>query len=88
MPINRLLLNSYSWKASGNTSLGRETLESHGLNFDSYFYWISIGVLIGMTVLFNVGFTLALTFMKGKFVFHFITLSLLNDDRVSIRFIN
>ncbi|EXB80290.1 Pleiotropic drug resistance protein 3 [Morus notabilis] len=52
-------------KASGNTTLGRETLESRGLNFDSYFYWISIGALIGFTVLFNVGFTLALTFLKS-----------------------
>ncbi|PON68433.1 ABC transporter-like [Parasponia andersonii] len=51
-------------KVSTNTTLGRETLESRGLNFDSYYYWISIGALIGFTVLFNIGFTLALTFMK------------------------
>ncbi|XP_060969402.1 pleiotropic drug resistance protein 3 [Cannabis sativa] len=51
-------------KVSGNTTLGHQTLESRGLNFESYFYWISIGALIGLTVLFNVGFTLALTFMK------------------------
>ncbi|KAL5564644.1 hypothetical protein UlMin_027808 [Ulmus minor] len=51
-------------KVSGNTTLGRETLESRGLNFESYFYWISLGALIGFTVLFNIGFTLALTFLK------------------------
>ncbi|RZC48744.1 hypothetical protein C5167_017175 [Papaver somniferum] len=49
---------------SSNTTLGRQTLESRGLNFDSYFYWISLGALLGFAILFNIGFTLALTFLK------------------------
>ncbi|KAK8661869.1 hypothetical protein V6N13_091457 [Hibiscus sabdariffa] len=49
---------------SGNTSIGQRTLESRGLNYDSYFYWLSIAALFGLTVLFNVIFTLALTFLK------------------------
>uniref|UniRef100_A0A6N2LL61 ABC transporter domain-containing protein n=1 Tax=Salix viminalis TaxID=40686 RepID=A0A6N2LL61_SALVM len=49
---------------SGNTSIGQQTLESRGLNFHGYFYWISVGALIGMTVLLNIGFTMALTFLK------------------------
>ncbi|KAK4275216.1 hypothetical protein QN277_018340 [Acacia crassicarpa] len=52
-------------KVSGNTTLGQQALESRGLNFDGYFYWISIGALIGFTVLLNVGFTLALAFFKS-----------------------
>ncbi|XP_027329792.1 pleiotropic drug resistance protein 3 [Abrus precatorius] len=54
-------------KISANTSttLGQQVLESRGLNFDSYFYWISIIALIGFTVLFNTGFTLMLTFFKS-----------------------
>ncbi|XP_061351458.1 pleiotropic drug resistance protein 3-like isoform X2 [Gastrolobium bilobum] len=52
-------------KMSANTTLGRQVLESRGLNFDGYFYWISIGALVGFTVLFNAGFTLMLTFLKA-----------------------
>lgn len=57
---------SFSQNLSVNTTLGQQALESHGLNFDGYFYWISIAALTGFTVLFNVGFTLALTFLKCK----------------------
>lgn len=55
---------------SGNTTLGQQTLESRGLNFDDRFYWISLGALFGFNVIFNVGFTLALTFFKCKFISH------------------
>lgn len=55
---------------SGNKTIGKQTLESHGFNFDSAFYWISIAALLGFTVLFNVVFTLALTFLERKFSFH------------------
>ncbi|KAF5202221.1 Abc transporter g family member, partial [Thalictrum thalictroides] len=50
---------------SANTSIGAQTLESRGLKFDDYFYWISLGALFGFTILFNVGFTLALSFFKA-----------------------
>lgn len=50
---------------SGNTSI----LESRGLNFDSYFYWISVAALFGFILLFNVVFTFALAFLKRKFIF-------------------
>ncbi|KAL6193546.1 hypothetical protein ACLB2K_034630 [Fragaria x ananassa] len=52
-------------KMSGNTTLGNQVLESRGLHFDDYFYWISFGALMGFTLLFNIGFTLALTFLKS-----------------------
>ncbi|XP_024196912.1 pleiotropic drug resistance protein 3 isoform X1 [Rosa chinensis] len=52
-------------KVSGNTTLGKQVLESRGLHFDDYFYWISVGALMGFTLLFNIGFTLALTFLKS-----------------------
>jgi hypothetical protein len=38
----------------------------HGLDFSSYFYWISIGALIGFTLLFNVGFAIGLTVKNRK----------------------
>ncbi|EEF43175.1 ATP-binding cassette transporter, putative [Ricinus communis] len=50
--------------SKGNCTLGREVLISHGLDFDGYFYWISLGALLGFTVLFDLGFSLALTYLK------------------------
>ncbi|RXH80056.1 hypothetical protein DVH24_041203 [Malus domestica] len=34
----------------GNTTPGNKVLTRHGLNFDGYFYWISVGALLGTTV--------------------------------------
>ncbi|WVZ10429.1 hypothetical protein V8G54_014959 [Vigna mungo] len=48
----------------GNITVGKEVLRSHGLDFDSNFYWISVGALLGLTVLFDFGFVLALTYIK------------------------
>ncbi|XP_019055632.1 PREDICTED: pleiotropic drug resistance protein 3-like [Nelumbo nucifera] len=50
--------------SSTNTTIGRQILESRGLNFDGYFYWISLGALLGFAVLFNIEFTLALKSLK------------------------
>lgn len=47
-----------------NTSLGIQVLESRGLLHEDYFYWIGVGSLIGFTVLFNLGYTLALTYLN------------------------
>ncbi|KAL1334327.1 hypothetical protein HN51_063258 [Arachis hypogaea] len=52
-------------KMSANTTLGHQIMESRGLNFDGYFYWISVGALLGFTVLFNTAFTLVLSFFKA-----------------------
>ncbi|XP_043701567.1 pleiotropic drug resistance protein 3-like isoform X2 [Telopea speciosissima] len=49
---------------STNTTLGQQILQSRGLTFQSYFYWISFGVLLGFAILFNIGFILTLTFSK------------------------
>ncbi|TXG71483.1 hypothetical protein EZV62_000062 [Acer yangbiense] len=62
--VNEFLAPRWQKKMSGNTTVGHQTLESRGLNFDDSFYWISVCVLIGFTVLFNVVFLLALTFLK------------------------
>ena len=37
-----------------------------GLDFSSYFYWISVGALIGFILLFNVGFATGLTIKNRK----------------------
>ncbi|XP_042520973.1 pleiotropic drug resistance protein 3-like isoform X1 [Macadamia integrifolia] len=49
---------------STNTTLGQQVLQSRGLDFRSYFYWISLAALFGFALLFNVGYALALTFLK------------------------
>ncbi|RDX80824.1 Pleiotropic drug resistance protein 3, partial [Mucuna pruriens] len=53
LTVNEFLAPRWE-KMSANKTLGQQVLESRGLNFDSYFYWISIGALLGFTVLFNV----------------------------------
>ncbi|KAL5700649.1 drug-responsive transcription factor pdr3 [Ranunculus cassubicifolius] len=54
------------WKSmlSTNTTIGKQTLESRDLSFSGYFYWISLAALFGFAILFNIGFTLALSFLK------------------------
>ncbi|XP_057469929.1 pleiotropic drug resistance protein 3-like isoform X1 [Actinidia eriantha] len=64
LALNEFLAPRWQKKLPINTSIGQETLESRGLLFDGYFFWISFGALIGFAVIFNVGFTLTLTFLK------------------------
>ncbi|KAK6235982.1 hypothetical protein SCA6_011319 [Theobroma cacao] len=47
-----------------NATIGKETLKSHGFYFDEYFFWISFGALLGIALVWNIGFTLALSFLK------------------------
>ncbi|KAM0951253.1 putative ABC-type xenobiotic transporter [Dioscorea sansibarensis] len=47
-----------------NMTLGDQVLISRGLHFKSYFYWVSVGALLGYALLFNVGFTLALSLKR------------------------
>lgn len=55
---------------SPNITLGQEILGGRGLNFKGYFYWISVAALFGFAILFNAGFTLALSFLKSKLCFY------------------
>ncbi|KAK1357076.1 hypothetical protein POM88_050332 [Heracleum sosnowskyi] len=50
---------------STNTTIGHQTLVDRGLDFNEYFFWISLGSLFGFTLIFNVGFILALTFLNA-----------------------
>ncbi|KAI4310915.1 hypothetical protein MLD38_035860 [Melastoma candidum] len=62
--VNEFLAPRWQKVQSANQTIGHATLEARGLNFDGYFFWISFGALIGFTFLFNLGYTLALTFLK------------------------
>ncbi|KAK1592458.1 hypothetical protein Q3G72_025245 [Acer saccharum] len=63
--VNEFLAPRWEKVMSRNATVGHQTLESRGLNFNSSFYWISIAALMGFTVLFNLVFILALTFLKA-----------------------
>ncbi|XP_010270957.1 PREDICTED: pleiotropic drug resistance protein 3-like [Nelumbo nucifera] len=64
LSINEFLAPRWQKVSWRNTTIGSEVLNSHGLNFQSYFYWISLGALFGFTMLFNIGFSLALTYLN------------------------
>ncbi|CAM8923252.1 unnamed protein product [Rhodiola kirilowii] len=51
--------------ASTNTTVGTELLRSRGLDYEEHFIWISLGALFVFTIVFNVGFSLALSFLKS-----------------------
>lgn len=62
--VNEFLAPRWRKLTSQNTSLGIQVLEGRGLLHEDYFYWIGLGSLIGFTVLFNLGYTLALTYLN------------------------
>ncbi|XP_057772940.1 pleiotropic drug resistance protein 1-like [Salvia miltiorrhiza] len=70
---NAIIVNEFrghSWKhdspeANTTRSLGVEVIETIGYFPGSYWYWIGLGSLIGMILLFNVLSTLALTYLNA-----------------------
>ncbi|KAJ6324763.1 hypothetical protein OIU76_011955 [Salix suchowensis] len=62
--LNEFLSPRWKKMLNGNTTMGDAVLIRHGLNFKGYFYWISLGALFGFTILFDLGFILALTYFK------------------------
>ncbi|KAK8565615.1 hypothetical protein V6N12_059172 [Hibiscus sabdariffa] len=63
--INEFLAPRWQQVSSSNATLGQRVLEKRGLNFNDYYYWISVGALIGFWLISNIGFTLALTLLKS-----------------------
>ncbi|TVU26737.1 hypothetical protein EJB05_29297, partial [Eragrostis curvula] len=61
---NELLAPRWLKSTTLGVSLGRRTLMDRGLDFSNYFYWISVGALIGFILLFNIGFAIGLTIKK------------------------
>ncbi|XP_039163716.1 pleiotropic drug resistance protein 3 [Eucalyptus grandis] len=69
--VNEFLASRWQKVSSLNGTLGQQVLKQHGLDYSDHFYWISVGALIGFWMVFNVGFTCALSFSKGKMVLPF-----------------
>ncbi|KAK7848318.1 pleiotropic drug resistance protein 3 [Quercus suber] len=65
LSLNEFLAPRWQKMLSTNNTIGQEILESRGLNFDGYLYWISLGALFGFIIVFNIGYVLALTFLKS-----------------------
>ncbi|KAH6803364.1 pleiotropic drug resistance 9 [Perilla frutescens var. frutescens] len=63
--VNEFLAPRWQKQQSGNSTVGRKTLENHGLYFDGHVFWISLGAMFGFALLFNIGFILALSFLKS-----------------------
>nr|GLL29394.1 pleiotropic drug resistance protein 3-like isoform X1 [Ipomoea trifida] len=64
LALNEFLALRWQKMPPTNVTIGDGVLKSRGLNFDGYLYWVSVGALFGFTILFNLGFTLALSFLK------------------------
>ncbi|KAI7743642.1 hypothetical protein M8C21_012064 [Ambrosia artemisiifolia] len=65
LAVNEFLSPRWDKVTSTNTTIGLQTLKSRGLDFEGYYYWISVGALFGFTLLFNIGFVLALSYLKA-----------------------
>ncbi|KAI5658381.1 hypothetical protein M9H77_27174 [Catharanthus roseus] len=65
LTVNEFLAPRWQQMLPKNITIGQKTLENRGLRFHRSFYWISIGALFGLALLFNIGFTLALSFLKA-----------------------
>ncbi|KAK2634480.1 hypothetical protein Ddye_029272 [Dipteronia dyeriana] len=64
--INEFLSPRWQKILYSSTNLGHQVLKNSGLNFSEYFYWVSIAALFGFWIVFNIGFTLALTYLKSQ----------------------
>ncbi|KAK8688309.1 hypothetical protein V6N13_087079 [Hibiscus sabdariffa] len=62
--VNEFLAPRWQQVSHSNVTLGQQVLEKRGLNFSGNYYWISVGALIGFWLIFNTGFTLALSLLK------------------------
>ncbi|KAL8114978.1 hypothetical protein AgCh_021704 [Apium graveolens] len=64
LAINEFLAPRWQKLGSTDVPIGITTLESRSLNFDGHFFWISISVLSGFILFFNIGFIFALSFLN------------------------
>ncbi|XVF31519.1 hypothetical protein REPUB_Repub16aG0153000 [Reevesia pubescens] len=62
---NEFLAPRWQQMLAMHTTIGKATLESRGLYFDEYFFWIALAALFGFTIVYNIGFTFALSFLKS-----------------------
>lgn len=68
---NNVLMSSFYIKILPNKTepLGIEVLDSRGFFTDAYWYWLGVGALTGFIILFQFGFTLALSFLNRLYLY-------------------
>ncbi|XP_031741892.1 pleiotropic drug resistance protein 3 isoform X2 [Cucumis sativus] len=64
LSTNEFLAPRWQKLEASNSTIGHDVLQSRGLDYRPYFFWISLAALFGFALLFNVGFALALTFLN------------------------
>ncbi|KAH0704878.1 hypothetical protein KY290_012000 [Solanum tuberosum] len=68
--MNSILVNEFDgkrWKhiaPTGTDSLGVAVVRSRGFFPNAYWYWIGVGALIGFTIIFNIFYSLALSYLN------------------------
>ncbi|KAL5582721.1 hypothetical protein UlMin_015163 [Ulmus minor] len=65
LALNEFLSPRWQKMLNTNTTIGQEALRSRGLNFEGYFYWVAVGALLGFAIIFNIGYILALSYLKA-----------------------
>ncbi|KAI3770699.1 hypothetical protein L6452_01840 [Arctium lappa] len=65
LALNEFLSPRWNKMMPTNTTIGLQILQSRGLDFDGYYFWISLGALFGFAMLFNIGFIFALSYLKA-----------------------
>ncbi|KAK3219625.1 hypothetical protein Dsin_013595 [Dipteronia sinensis] len=72
---NAIMVNEFlghSWDKilpNSTETLGVAVLKSRGFFTEAYWYWLGVGAMIGFTLLFNFGFTLALTYLNHVYLY-------------------
>ncbi|KAF6152467.1 hypothetical protein GIB67_035535 [Kingdonia uniflora] len=67
--VNEFLAPRWENASYANTTIGQQALISRGLNFEGYFYWVSVVALFGFYIFYSAGFTLALTYLNPPGMF-------------------
>jgi hypothetical protein len=67
LSVNEFLGHSWNKTIPGfKEPLGRLVLESRGIFTDAKWYWIGVGALLGYVLLFNILYTVCLTFLDRE----------------------
>ncbi|CAH8362168.1 unnamed protein product [Eruca vesicaria subsp. sativa] len=65
LSVNEFLAPRWQQMQPTNGTLGRTILESRGLDYDDYMYWVCLSALFGLALIYNTIFTLALSFLRS-----------------------
>uniref|UniRef100_A0A0E0NFV8 ABC transporter domain-containing protein n=1 Tax=Oryza rufipogon TaxID=4529 RepID=A0A0E0NFV8_ORYRU len=80
LTVNEFLAPRWLKTTTSGVTLGRRVIMDRGLDFSSYFCWISVGALVGFILLLNVGYAIGLTIMKRTMVLPFTPLTISFQD--------